>query len=210
MRVPRALGIVLWPLSLGYGAVARLRAWMYVNGWLKQERLRGIVISVGNMTVGGTGKTPMVIWLADRFLAEGKSVAVLSRGYRGSSGTSGEIELMKRRLCGRVLFGVGKNRLAGGRRPVDNGVDIFVLEDGFQHLPLARDVDIVLVDSTRPLHEEFVLPAGRLREMCCAIYRALMVVFSRTEQLKSNVRSISNFRQFAYYPSKYQLICLLR
>ncbi len=186
MNVPRALRIVLWPLSLVYGAVARLRAWMYVNGWLKQERLKGIVISVGNMTVGGTGKTPMVIWLADKFLAEGKSVAVLSRGYRGSSGTSDdrgssgtsdEIELMKRRLCGRVLFGVGKNRLAEGRRLEANGVDIFLLDDGFQHLPLARDVDIVLVDSTRPLHEEFVLPAGRLREPHAAIERAHMVVF---------------------------------
>src|SRR5260370_5589912 len=88
MNVPRALRIVLWPLSLVYGAAARLRAWMYVNGWLKQERLKGIVISVGNMTVGGTGKTPMVIWLADKFLAEGKSVPVLSHCYRASRRTT--------------------------------------------------------------------------------------------------------------------------
>ncbi len=206
MKVPRALGIVLWPLSLVYGAAARLRAWMYVNGWLKQERLKGIVISVGNMTVGGTGKTPMVIWLADKFLAEGKSVAVLSRGYRGSGGTSDEIELMKRRLCGRVLFGVGKNRLAEGRRLEANGVDIFLLDDGFQHLPLARDVDIVLVDSTRPLHEEFVLPAGRLREPHAAIERAHMVVFTRTEPSKSTADAIQKFPQFAIYPSTTKLL----
>ena len=67
------------------------------------------VVSVENLTVGGTGKTPMVIWLAERFLAEGKRVAILSRGYRGTNGTSDEIELMKSRLQGRVAFGVGKN-----------------------------------------------------------------------------------------------------
>src|SRR5260370_33401245 len=103
MNVPRALRIVLWPLSLVYGAAARLRAWMYVNGWLKQERLKGIVISVGNMTVGGTGKTPMVVWLADKFFAGGKSVAVLSHGYRGSSGTSDVIESIDTRRVGPAL-----------------------------------------------------------------------------------------------------------
>jgi tetraacyldisaccharide 4'-kinase len=105
---------LLWPLSLLYGAVVRARLWLYANGWLKQKRLKGTVISVGNLTVGGTGKTPMVIWLAEKFLAEGKRVAILSRGYRGTDGTSDEIELMKFRLQGRVTFGVGENRFAEG------------------------------------------------------------------------------------------------
>ncbi len=70
MKVPRALGIVLWPLSLFYGAYVRRRAWLYAKGWLKQKRLNATVISVGNLTVGGTGKTPMVLWLAEKFLAE--------------------------------------------------------------------------------------------------------------------------------------------
>ena len=66
---------LLWPLSVAYAAVVRVRAWLYAQGWLRQRRLKGTVISVGNLTVGGTGKTPMVIWLAEKFLAEGKRVA---------------------------------------------------------------------------------------------------------------------------------------
>ena len=98
MKLPLLARILLWPLSVLYGGYVRMRAWLYANGWLKQKRLRAKVISVGNLTVGGTGKTPMVLWLAEKFLAEGKRVAILSRGYRGSGGTSDEIELMKHRL----------------------------------------------------------------------------------------------------------------
>src|SRR6476661_8111379 len=100
MNLPRPLQIVLWPLSILYAGAMRLRASVYARGWIGQKRLRGSVISIGNLTVGGTGKTPMVIWLAERFLSEGKRVAVLSRGYRGSAGRSDEIELLKSRLEG--------------------------------------------------------------------------------------------------------------
>src|SRR6185437_13755241 len=72
----------LWPLSILYGACARLRSWAYRAGIFRQRHLRGIVISVGNLTVGGTGKTPMVVWLVQRFAGTGKRIAVLSRGYR--------------------------------------------------------------------------------------------------------------------------------
>ncbi|HEX8763512.1 MAG TPA: tetraacyldisaccharide 4'-kinase, partial [Candidatus Acidoferrum sp.] len=102
MNLQPILRALLWPFSLLYGAAVRVRVWMYQKGWLKQKRLKGTVISVGNLTVGGSGKTPMVIWLAQKFLAEGKRVAILSRGYRGSSGTSDEVELMKFRLQDRV------------------------------------------------------------------------------------------------------------
>jgi tetraacyldisaccharide 4'-kinase len=180
MNIPRPLAILLWPLSLVYGSAASMRAWLYEHGWLKPKRLNRPVISVGNITVGGTGKTPMVIWLAERLLAEGKRVAILSRGYRGSNGTSDEVELMKQRLQNRVIFGVGADRYAQGRRLESSGVDVYLLDDGFQHLQLARDVDIVLVDSTRPLEHEFLLPAGRLREPLSAVHRATSVVFTRT------------------------------
>src|SRR5271165_4667045 len=98
MKLPLLARILLWPLSVLYGGYVRTRARLYANGWLKQKHLRAKVISVGNLTVGGTGKTPMVLWLAEKFLAEGKRVAILSRGYRGAGGTSDEIELMKHRL----------------------------------------------------------------------------------------------------------------
>ena len=206
MKLPLLLRVLLWPLSIIYAGLMWLRASFYSRGWLKQKHLQGSVISVGNLTVGGTGKTPMVIWLAERFLAEGKRVAVLSRGYRGSANTSDEIEVMKSRLQGRVLFGVGKNRYAEAKRLESAGIDIFLLDDGFQHLPLARDLDIVLIDSTRPLHQQWILPAGSLREPQSALTRADLVVFTRTEESKTTVSAIQKFPQMPIYPSTTKLI----
>jgi tetraacyldisaccharide 4'-kinase len=193
MNFPPLIRALLWPLSLIYGAAVRLRAGLYAHGWLKQKRLKGAVVSVGNITVGGTGKTPMVIWLAEKFLSEGKRVAILSRGYHGSDGTSDEIELMKHRLQGRVLFGVGKDRFAEGSRLAASDIDVFILDDGFQHLPLARDVDILLIDTTRPPEQQFLLPAGRLREPLSAINRADLVVFTRTNYSSEPPQTVQQF-----------------
>lgn len=179
MNLPLPVRVLLWPLSALYGALARLRAWLYASGWLKQKRLRGVVISVGNLTVGGTGKTPMVLWLAERFLARGKRVAILSRGYRGIRGASDEVALLQNRLRGRAAFGVGKNRFKEGRRLEEQGIDVFLLDDGFQHLRLARDLDIVLVDASRPIQRETYLPGGRLREPISALNRADIAVMTR-------------------------------
>src|SRR5260370_3480806 len=110
MKVPRALGIVLWPLSLFYGAYVRRRAWLYARGWLKPKRLNATVISVGNLTVGATGKTPMVLWLAEKFLTDGKRVAILRRGYHASQGSSDEIVLVRHTPYGNDLFGVSPDR----------------------------------------------------------------------------------------------------
>ncbi len=206
MNLPHAIRILLWPLSIVYAGAMRLRASFYARGWIKQRRLHGSVISIGNLTVGGTGKTPMVIWLAERFLSEGKRVAVLSRGYRGSAKTSDEIEAIKNRLLGRVLFGVGKDRYIEGKRLESAGVDIFLLDDGFQHLRLARNLDIVLIDSTRPLHQQWILPAGPLREPCSALHRADLVLFTRTEQSTPVVPAIQKFPQMPIYPSTTKLI----
>jgi tetraacyldisaccharide 4'-kinase len=180
MDLPPLLRILLWPFSVLYGAYVRVRVWLYAKGWLAQKRLKGQVISVGNLTVGGTGKTPMVLWLAERFLAKGKRVAILSRGYRGSGGTSDEIELMKNRLQNRATFGVGKNRFEEGKRlQAQQPIDIFLLDDGFQHLPLARDVDILMLDGSRKFKNEPLLPAGRLREPISACNRADILVVTR-------------------------------
>jgi tetraacyldisaccharide 4'-kinase len=207
MSVHPRLRIPLWPLSLLYGAAIRVRAWMYRKGWLKQKRLKATVISVGNLTVGGTGKTPIVIWLAEKFLAEGKSVAILSRGYRGSNGTSDEIELMRFRLQGRVAFGVGKNRFAAGRRlETQQPIDIFILDDGFQHLQLARDLDILLLDASRPMREEVLLPAGRLREPLSAMNRANLVVFTRTETVPGTLEAIEKLSEFPVFAAATRLL----
>ena len=197
MNFSPLLRALLWPFSLLYGAAVQFRAWLYAHGWLRQKRLNGIVISVGNITVGGTGKTPMVIWLAEKFLAEGKRVAILSRGYRGSVGTSDEIELMKHRLQGRVLFGVGKDRFAQGSRLEARDIGVFILDDGFQHLRLARDVDILLIDTMSPLGQQFLLPAGGLREPVSAINRADLVVFTRTNHSPAAARAIPELSPLA-------------
>jgi tetraacyldisaccharide 4'-kinase len=184
MKLPLLLRVLLWPLSAVYGGFVRVRAAFYARGWLKQKRLCGKVISVGNLTVGGTGKTPMVLWLAEKFLAEGKRVAILSRGYRGSGGTSDEIELMKHRLRGQVAFGVGKDRFAEGRRIEEKqSIDLFLLDDGFQHLPLARDLDILMLDGCRKLQDQWLLPSGVLREPISSCRRAdILVVTRKTER----------------------------
>jgi tetraacyldisaccharide 4'-kinase len=207
MNASPLLRKLLLPLSLLYGAAVRVRVWLYSRGWLKQKRLNATVISVGNLTVGGTGKTPMVIWLAEKFLADGKRVAILSRGYRGANGTSDEIELMRFRLQDRVSFGVGKNRFAEGRRlEAKQPIDIFLLDDGFQHLQLARAVDILLVDTSRPLRNESLLPGGRLREPLSAIHRADLVVFTRVNDQLSVKRAIQEFPEFPIFPAATRLL----
>jgi tetraacyldisaccharide 4'-kinase len=206
MNVP-LLRMLLWPLSVLYGVVVRARAWLYTHGWLKQRRLKGTVISVGNLTVGGTGKTPMVIWLAEKFLAEGKRVAILSRGYRGRNGTSDEVELMKYRLQGRVSFGVGENRFAAGRRlESKQPIDVFLLDDGFQHLQLARDLDILLMDVSRPFAGESLLPAGKLREPVTAMSRANLIIFTRAETASGTLDAIGKLKQYPVFAASTRLL----
>ena len=217
-RIPRGLAVALWPLSVVYGCVVRAKNWMYDAGWLKTKRLRGAVISVGNLTTGGTGKTPMVLWLAQKFLAEGKSVAILSRGYKGAGGTSDEIELMRRRLGDGVRFGVGPDRYASGARlEAERPVDVFLLDDGFQHRQLARDVDILMLDGSRNLKSEWMLPSGSLREPISAGRHADIFVVSRmsekapAETEDSSLRPIFHaqtqlvgFRRLGAGPSEYK------
>jgi tetraacyldisaccharide 4'-kinase len=207
MNVPPSFRRLLWPLSLLYGVGVRARVWLYANGWLKQKRLNATVISVGNLTVGGTGKTPMVIWLAEKFIADGKRVAILSRGYRGANGTSDEIELMKFRLQSRVSFGVGKNRFAEGLRLESRqAIDVFLLDDGFQHLQLARDLNILLIDASRPLAGEFLLPAGRLREPVAAMSRANVIVFTRAETASGTLEAIGKLDQYPVFAASTRLL----
>jgi tetraacyldisaccharide 4'-kinase len=180
MDWPLPIRILLLPFSWVYELVVRCKTFLYSSRTLEPKRLKGAVISVGNLTVGGTGKTPMVLWLAERFLSEGKRVAILSRGYQGSAGRSDEIELLKNRLEGRVRFGVGADRFAeGSKLEQAEPVDVFLLDDGFQHLKLARDLDIVMLDGSKRLTNEWLLPAGSLREPISACRRSDLLVVTR-------------------------------
>jgi tetraacyldisaccharide 4'-kinase len=183
---------LLWPLSGLYSAVSRMRVWCYARGIFRTRILPGTVISVGNLTVGGTGKTPMVLWLAERFAQEGKKAAILTRGYHGTADASthgvpqsDEVALLRERLSGKVKIGVGADRYKNGEVLARHGIDWFVLDDGFQHLKLARDADVVLVDATDPFGGGMTLPAGRLREPVSGLRRASVVVITRSVQASS-------------------------
>jgi tetraacyldisaccharide 4'-kinase len=180
---------LLWPVALLYSLIARAKAWCYAQGIFGRRKLPGTVVGVGNLTVGGTGKTPMVLAIAEHLAEEGKHVAILTRGYRGTSeaGASGvpqsdEVALLRERLGGKVQLGVGADRFKNGMVLAKHGIDWFVLDDGFQHLKLSRDADIVLVDATDPFGGGMVLPAGRLREPLSALRRADIVVITRSVQ----------------------------
>jgi tetraacyldisaccharide 4'-kinase len=205
MTLSPALRVLLWPFSLLYGEITRVRAWLYARGLLKQRYLNRPVISIGNLTVGGTGKTPMVIWLAERLLADGKRVSVLSRGYKGSAGTSDEIELMKFRLQNRVIFGVGANRYERGRK-LEPDVDVFLLDDGFQHLQLARDANILLIDASQPLAKQMLFPTGRLREPASAMTRADILVFTRTETVAGTGAAIAKLQEYPVFSASTRLL----
>src|SRR6202007_2669942 len=109
---------------------------------------------------------------------------------------SDEVEVMKSRLQGRGLFGVGRNRFDEGRRLESQElVDVFLLDDGFQHLQLARDLDILLMDASRPLAGEALLPAGRLREPVAAMSRANLIIFTRVETASGTLEAIGKLKQ---------------
>lgn len=186
MSASPALRMLLWPASVIFQGGARLRAWCFRRGILRQRRLDGVVISVGNLTVGGTGKTPMVMWIVERLLADGEHVGILTRGYRGRQDEQGrrlsdEAAVVRARLGPKAQLGIGANRYEKGLMLARHGVGWFVLDDGFQHLQLARDVDIVLVDATDPFGGGHLLPAGKLREPRSALTRADIVVITRSE-----------------------------
>lgn len=195
MKLPLSIRLLLWPFSVVYGGAARLHAWLYVQGIYSRRHLDVPVVSVGNLTTGGTGKTPMVLWLAEKFLAEHKRVGILSRGYRGTGGTSDEVEMMKARLGDRVVFGVGPDRYKEGKRVgAEHPVNLFLLDDGFQHLELIRDFDIVMMDSTTFGSNRWLLPAGSMREPLSALRRASAVVVTRTHGAKPESATIEEIR----------------
>jgi tetraacyldisaccharide 4'-kinase len=191
---------ILWPLTLPYGAATYLRSAAYRSGIVRPKRLDGVVISIGNLTVGGTGKTPMVAAIAERLLAEGKRVGILTRGYRGrrsneGAGTSDEVQLLQTRLGDKAALGVGADRFARGIELAREGAEWFILDDGFQHRQLARDVDIVLIDATNPFGGGHLLPAGRLREPRSALKRADIVVITRSEHAPAVEASVRHYTE---------------
>jgi len=188
----RALRLALVPASLAYGAAVAIRNRLYDSGWLEQVRVDARVLSVGNLTVGGTGKTPAALWLAQALARRGHRVGIVARGYRKRRpgvvvvGVDGrplvsaeeggdEAVMLAHRFAGPVL--TGERRVdAAAEACARFGVDTIVLDDGFQHRALARDADLVLLASDEA--SRHLLPAGSRREPLGALARAraLLVV----------------------------------
>lgn len=182
------------PLTPLYAGMMRLRAEAYERGWLARERLPVPVVSIGNLTMGGTGKTPMVIQVVRQLQALGRRPAVVSRGYGGRAGGSvnlvsdGERILLaaaeagdEPRLLAESLPGVavvtGARRVLAARFAVEKlGAEVVVLDDGFQHLTLDRDLDLVLFKGPDFLGNGRVFPGGDLREPRSALARATAFV----------------------------------
>jgi tetraacyldisaccharide 4'-kinase len=165
-----------------YGRAMAVRN-AYYDTWAMPIWLDVPVISVGNLTVGGTGKTPMTIWLCERMLERGRKPAVLSRGYKATDeGGADELLLVSRRVPRAVAI-AHADRIRAGQMAIDQyQARAAILDDGFQHRRLGRDLDIVLVDATRPFGYGHILPGGLLRERISSIRRADAVVITRTDQ----------------------------
>lgn len=193
----RTLIRLLEPLAALYGASAAIRAELYRSGMLSSRRLPRPVISIGNLTAGGTGKTPVTVLVARMLQQAGRKPAVLSRGYGGSlqgkfglvsdgrqfapdpSRAGDEPVLLARKLPG-VPVAVGADRYQSGLRLLELvDVEVFILDDGFQHLKLSRDLNILLLDDSRPFGNGRILPAGLLREPTFAGDRADLVIRTR-------------------------------
>jgi tetraacyldisaccharide 4'-kinase len=187
-----------------YGTVVRARRLAYDRGWIRSEGLPVPVISVGNLSAGGTGKSPCVAAVVRLLVREGLRPAVVSRGYRGrrkglvvvSDGgprvadppeVADEAAMLADQLPGvPVLTGADRPRV--GRAAVEAfGADVIVLDDGFQHRGCARDLDVVLVDATRPPAADALLPLGRLREPPSSLARADLIVATKSTRVEDKI-----------------------
>jgi len=193
----RVARCVLGGASLGYGLAVRIRNALYCSGWLRARRAGVPVISVGNLTAGGTGKTPLVVWLAGLLQDKDLRVAILTRGYKatrvaharhqaamGTAHPTDDEPAELASMCPEVPVIINPDRVAGAAEAVgSHAAQVLLLDDGFQHRRLARDLDIVTIDATLPFGYGKLLPAGLLREPVSGLRRAHAVVLTRSDQV---------------------------
>jgi len=211
----RAATLALTPLSVAYGAGVRIRNGLYRWGILKSFDIGVPVISIGNLTTGGTGKTPLVEFVASQLAAAGQRVCVLTRGYRRQSSgrvmvsdydqvltdvsaAGDEALLLAERLRGRVAVIADANRVAAARWAVEHlQSNVFILDDAFQHQQIRRDLNILTLDAANAWGNGKILPAGILREPIKELTRADCVVITRAnespnvDQLRAAIKQVS-------------------
>jgi tetraacyldisaccharide 4'-kinase len=186
--------------SLPYTTAVMARNKMYDYGLLPCHAVSIPVISIGNITTGGTGKTPLVIWLCRYLCQKGLRVAVLTRGYKTSAVEMSDEPALLAKSCPGVQVFVNPDRVAGAKKAIDQfHCEALVMDDGFQHRRLSRDLNILAVDATCPFGYEKLLPAGLLREPVSAIERADAVIITRFDlataeqiaQIETTIRNIA-------------------
>ena len=168
--------VVLLPLTAVFALVAALRRYLYRQGILSSKKVPIPVIVVGNIAVGGAGKTPITLWLAELLKAKGMNPAIISRGYGGKAASStilvtgdsdaaqvGDEPVLLARRSGCPVF-VNADRVQGALSAVHNGADVIISDDGLQHYRLQRDIEIAVIDGSRGFGNGHLLPAGPLRE----------------------------------------------
>lgn len=183
----RAVASLLEP---PYRLVVSLRNVSFDRGWRQPRKLPRPVISIGNLTAGGTGKTPMVIDLARKLQAVGYRPAVLLRGYKGHRTGSDEAAVLRSELGSQVPIGVNADRAKSAHAILETcpAVTLFLLDDGFQHRQIHRDVNIVLISATCPFGYNHVLPRGLLREDPEGLRRADAVIVTHADEISSQDR----------------------
>ena len=169
--------------SLGYRLAVCIRTALYEHHLFRAHRAEVPVLCVGNLTVGGTGKTPLVVWLAHRLDRKGLRVAILTRGYKTRKDLLSDEPAELASACPGVPVIVNADRVAGATEAVRNhGAQVLLMDDGFQHRRLARDLDIITIDATLPFGYGRLLPAGLLREPVSGLKRAHAAVITRSDQ----------------------------
>ena len=176
-------------LSVPYGLAVTVRNAAYDRHLLPISSAPVPIVSVGNLTLGGTGKTPLVAWIARRLCEAGLRVTIVSRGYGAQLGECSDESAELGILLPNVPHLADRDRVAGARAAAEQGADVVVLDDGFQHRRLARDLDIVAVDATNPFGCGYIFPRGLLREPLVGLGRAQAVVLTRASFVSSDRRA---------------------
>jgi tetraacyldisaccharide 4'-kinase len=201
-------------LSFFYGVGVRLRVWFFERGIFRAHALPCKVVSVGNITLGGTGKTPLAAFLADFLKGKGFRVSILSRGYKGKfSGPHGVVTdgdtifmgpreagdepyLLSTKLKGVPIIVGGERRITGQLSVEKFGTQMIILDDGFQHLQIKRDVNLLLLDAQAPFGNGCLFPRGSLREPLSQLKRADAVILTKTDQSDNIIKLKENLKKW--------------
>lgn len=192
---------LFWLAEGPYALAMSARNWAFDRGWFEQQRVRVPVISVGNLTLGGTGKTPLVAWIARWLRARAWRASIISRGYGAADGAANDEYRELEQQLPDVPHLQDADRFAAAQVAIDElATQIILLDDGFQHRQLARDLNLVLLDATEPFGWGHVFPRGALREPLAALGRACLIGLSRADLLSPDQRRAVRDQARAYAP----------